>query len=97
MAKGKRRAATKSSTLVAHNFLPALSKPGKVIGDFISMPGSEWGGCPASQKASLFRCVVRQFDAVHEFPGGTKSAGFQVQEMGESGEGICFPGLLRVY
>ena len=55
MAKGKRRAATKSSTLVAHNFLPALSKPGKVIGDFISMPGSEWGGCPASQKASLFR------------------------------------------
>ena len=31
----------------------------------------------------MFRCVVRKFDAVHDF-GAFKSAGFKVQEMGES-------------
>ena len=63
MAKGKnKRVAASSSKLVAHNFLPTLSKPSKVIGDFVSIPGSDWGGCPAAQKASLFMCVVRQFE-----------------------------------
>ena len=30
---------------------------------------------------------------MHDFPGGNKSAGFQVQEMGESGEGSLEPGV----
>ena len=61
MGRGQtKRKVGSTSTLVAHNFLPALSKPSKIIGEFVSVQGSEWGGCPVAQKDSLFKCIVRR-------------------------------------
>ena len=73
--------------------LPSIVKPASAVGAFIEIQGLEWRGCPAADKEKWFKCIVRQFEAMHEFPGGTKSAGFQVQEMGESGEGSLEPGV----
>jgi hypothetical protein len=89
MAKGKNKAQPK---LIA-TLYPQLAKPLSAIGDFIELKGSEWGGCPASEKDNWFKCTVRKFEAVHEFPGGNKLPGFQVQEMGQSGEGSLEPGI----
>jgi len=47
MAKGKEPAA-KTGKLVAHNFLPTLSKPAHVNGDVISMQGKDWADRCAS-------------------------------------------------
>ena len=74
-----RRAPRSSRT----TFCPRLQKPQQTVGEFISIAGRDWSGCPAADKDKMFRCVVRKFDAVHDF-GAFKSAGFKVQEMGES-------------
>ena len=96
MGKRKAAAAGKGATkLAAHNFLPLalLTKPASVIGDYISLQGKEWTGCPAADKEKCwYRCTVRQFEAMHIF-GAFKSAGFEVQEMGASGEGSLEPGV----
>ena len=93
MAKGKRSATTSTAAgkLVAH-FLPTISKPAEIVGCFILLAGREWSGCPENDKDKIFRCIVRRFEAVHDF-GAFKSGGFQVQEMGESGEGSLEPGV----
>ena len=88
---GKGRKAAQPS--LAAQLLPQLAKPATAIGEFVEIQGSDWGSCPAADKDKWFKCIVRQFEAVHDFPGGTKSAGFQVQEMGESGEGSLEPGI----
>ena len=80
------------SSLVSHNFLPTLTKPQHVIGKFISLAGSEWQGCPNNDKDKVFCCVIRKFEAVHDF-GAFKTAAFEAQEMGESGEGSLEPGV----
>ena len=86
MAPKRKPAAGKSTPkLAAHNFLPMLTKPAEVIGDYVSLQGKEWTGCPAADKDKWFRCTVRRFEGVHDF-GAFKSAAFQVQEMGQSGE-----------
>lgn len=82
----------KTSKLVAHHFLPTLTKPSSVVGEFISIQGREWQGCSASDKDKWFRCIVRQFESMHDF-GAFKSAAFEVQEMGETGEGSLEPGV----
>ena len=51
-----------------------MSKPLSAVGLFVEIQGSDWGGCPAADKDKWFKCIVRQFEAVHNFPGGTKSA-----------------------
>jgi len=86
----KRKAKGSKASVVAH-FVPLLTKPAEVIGDYISMQGKEWPGCPAADKDKWYRCVVRHFEAMHEF-GAFKSAAFEVQEMGESGDGSLEPG-----
>ena len=86
----KRKAKGSKASVVAH-FVPLLTKPAEVIGDYISMQGKEWPGCPAADKDKWYRCVVRHFEAMHEF-GASKSAAFEVQEMGESGDGSLEPG-----
>ena len=83
----------KGQASLAAQLLPTLAKPSSAVGAFVELQGREWGGCPAADKEKWFRCIVRQFEAVHDFPGGSKSAGFQVQEMGESGEGSLEPGV----
>ena len=93
MAPKRKPAAGKATPkLAAHNFLPVLTKPAEVIGDYVSLQGKEWTGCPAADKEKWFRCTVRQFEGVHDF-GAFKSAAFQVQEMGQSGEGSLEPGV----
>ena len=93
MAPKRKLAAGKATPkLAAHNFLPVLTKPAEVIGDYVSLQGKEWTGCPAADKEKWFRCTVRQFEGVHDF-GAFKSAAFQVQEMGQSGEGSLEPGV----
>ena len=37
------------------------------------------GKLPGGRQREIVKCIVRQFEAVHEFPGGSRSAGFQVQ------------------
>ena len=44
MARGGKKPAAKISKLTAHNFLPGLTKPSSVIGDYVSMQGKEWTG-----------------------------------------------------
>jgi hypothetical protein len=81
-----------TSMLAAHNFLPTLTKPMEIIGDYIAMQGKDWTGCPSADKEKHYRCIVRKFKAMHNF-GTFKSAAFEVQEMGESGEGSLEPGV----
>ena len=81
-----------TSMLIAHNFLPTLTKPMEIIGDYIAMQGKDWTGCPSADKEKHYRCIVRKFEAMHNF-GTFKSAAFEVQEMGESGEGSLEPGV----
>ena len=38
------------SKLLAHNFLPTLTKPAAVIGDYISIQGKDFPGCPHADK-----------------------------------------------
>ena len=60
--RGSKALAKPTSKLIAHNFLPTLTKPQEVVGSFIVMPGREWAGCPAADKDKLFK-----FAAVHDF------------------------------
>jgi len=71
----KRKAAAPTSKLVAHNFLPLLTKPAAVIGDYVSIQGKDFPGCARADKEKWYRCTVRQFDAVHEL-AGRKTAAF---------------------
>ena len=79
MGKGPKKG--KASSLMAHHFLPQLSKPAHVIGEFIAMQGKEWSGCPAADKEKWYTLAVRKFEAVHDF-GAFKQSAFEVQEMG---------------
>ena len=73
MGKGKKAAPARLSA----QLLPVLKKPSSAVGLFVKIQGRDWGGCPASDKDKWFKCIVREFEAVHDLPGGTKSAGFQ--------------------
>ena len=47
MAPKRKPAAGKATPkLAAHNFLPMLTKPAEVIGDYVSLQSKEWTGCP---------------------------------------------------
>ena len=51
MAPKRKPAAGKATPkLAAHNFLPMLTKPAEVIGDYVSLQSKEWTGCPAADK-----------------------------------------------
>ena len=94
MARGKGKASAKQSSLRAAGLLPTLKKPAEAVGMAIHVPGSFWARCPAADKAKIFKCNVREFDALHKFPGGQPpQAAFEVQEMGEKGDGSLEPGV----
>ena len=49
MPSSKRKPAAGRNTpklTAAHNFLPLLTKPAEVVGEYIAMRGKEWQGCP---------------------------------------------------
>ena len=94
MARGKGKACAKQSSLRAAGLLPTLKKPAEAVGMAIHVPGSFWARCPAADKAKIFKCNVREFSALHKFPGGQPpQAAFEVQEMGEKGDGSLQSGL----
>ena len=84
--KGKQKV-TKQVTLARANVLPMLSKPATAIGKECHVPGDFWEKCHEGDKEKIFKCTVLEFDAMHTFDRGIKSAAFEVKEMGESGEG----------
>ena len=54
----------------------------------LHVPGAFWDKCPAADKEKSYKCLVREFAALHKFGGGQPpSAAFEVQEMGEKGTG----------
>ena len=86
MARGKGKA--KQHSLRAAGMLPMLKKPAEAVGHYLHVPGAFWDKCPAADKEKSYKCVVREFAALHKFGGGQPpSAAFEVQEMGEKGTG----------
>lgn len=59
------------------NFYPELKKTAHAIGKFIAVPGSYWDNCPAADKDKMYKCVVIDFVALHDF-GTYKGSGFTV-------------------
>ena len=86
MARGKGKA--KQNSLRAAGMLPMLKKPSEAVGHYLDVPGAFWDKCPAADKEKIYKCLVREFAALHKFSGGQPpSAAFEVQEMGEKGTG----------
>ena len=82
----------KQSSLGGAGLLPLLKPVGSAVGKYCNVPGSFWEGCPAADKDKVFRCIVEEFVALHDF-GSRKSAAFRAKEMGESGTGSLEPGV----
>ena len=92
MARGKGKA--KQNSLRAAGMLPMLKKPSEAVGHYLDVPGAFWDKCPAADKEKIYKCLVREFAALHKFSGGQPpSAAFEVQEMGEKGTGSGAPQL----
>ena len=64
-----------------------------MIGNFCTVSGKFWQGCPAADKEKRFLCTVIEFSALHDFGEGRKGAGFKLKEMGEDGRGSLEPGI----
>ena len=74
-------------------YFSLLAKPASAAGEFVDTLGSFWDKCPADDKAKIFKCLVVEFRAIHDFGAGRKGAGMLVKEMDESGEGSLEPGV----
>lgn len=103
MARGKRKRDV-GTTVAGRNVhqqsladlrvLPQLKKPTAAAGEEVLVLGSYWTRCAQSDKEKNYICIVREFDALHSWPGPgqteadksvDKSAGMQLQLMGEEG------------
>ena len=89
---GRGTKARKQPSLLQH-CLPMLPKPGAACGKYADVLGKYWDKCPAADKARIFKCIIVEFKAIHDFGGGVKGAGMLMKEMGESGEGSLEPGI----
>lgn len=81
MGQSKRRsskAPTKQGTIIGagKKFYPLL-KAQAPIGKFIHVPGSYWERCPIADKEKIYKCLVVEFIACHDF-GHHKSNGYKV-------------------
>ena len=83
----------KQTSLASTNVLPMLNGPAKAIGKDCLVPGAFWQGCPEGDKKKKYKCTITDFDALHTWDKGGKSAAFQLKEMGESGTGSLEPGI----
>ena len=94
MARGKGKKAAVQSTLRIAGILPTLKKPSEAVGRKAHVPGSYWEKCAAADKDKKYVCIVREFDALHRFTGGrAPGAAFELQEMGEDGQGSLEQGV----
>jgi hypothetical protein len=88
MARGKGK--TKQSSLQSAGMLPTLKKPAEAVGHFMTSctcPASSGSAAlpPTRRKSTSAWCA---FEGLHKFAGGVPpSAAFEVQEMGETGDG----------
>ena len=83
--------ANKQASLAGAGVFPMLSKTSVAVGLHCLVPGGFWVGTPESDKKKLYKCIVTDLVAVHDF-AGRKGAGMRCKEMGESGEGSLEPG-----
>ena len=60
-----------------NNFYPELKKSAHAIGKYIAVPGSWWDNCPAADKDKVYKCMVVDFVAMHDF-GNYKGSGYKV-------------------
>ena len=91
MGRAGKRAGTARQLSV--QYFPLLPKPASAAGKFVDVPGKFWEGCPAADKAKIFKCIMVEFKAIHDFGGGRKGAGYLMKEMGESGADSLEPGV----
>ena len=89
---GRGTKARKQPSLLQH-CLPMLPKPAAACGKYADVLGKYWDKCPAADKDKIFKCIIVEFKAIHDFGGGVKGAGMLMKEMGESGEGSLEPGI----
>ena len=70
------------------DMLPLLKKPMEQIGKQVKVGGAFWeGSMTAEEQKTDYFCTIVDFSLLHTFPGGLKSAGYQMQEMGPDGTG----------
>ena len=66
--------------------LPLIKKPLEIIGMYINVPGAYWQGrMSATEKETMYKCVVREHSAMHKFIDGTMKEAFELHEMGAAG------------
>jgi hypothetical protein len=74
--------------IVSSTLLERHCKASRGTGHFMHVPGEFWERCAAADKKKIYKCLVREFEGLHKFAGGVPpSAAFEVQEMGETGDG----------
>ncbi|KAL1525346.1 hypothetical protein AB1Y20_020206 [Prymnesium parvum] len=93
MPRGRGRGGGWQSNLARANFFPLLTKPNKAVGKYCHVPGSYWEGCANADKKKIYKCIVVEFEALHDFGEYGKAPAFKLKEMGETGEGSLEPGV----
>ena len=62
----------KSQPRITASLFPEVKRPMDLIGKIIGVPGSEWsygsGRVSAAEKATIFKCVLRNHTCVRKFP-----------------------------
>ena len=69
----------KQGSLLGHCW-PMLAKPVSAAGKYADVLGKFWDKCPAADKAKIFKCLVIEFKAIHDF-GGVKGAGMLLKDL----------------
>ena len=79
--RGRQASASRQAKIVGSGrmYYPLLKKSGIAIGKHLHIPGSYWESCPAGDKEKIFKCLIVEFIAVHDF-GSFKSNGYKVCE-----------------
>ena len=68
--------AKKQGSLLGH----CWPKPVSAAGKYADVLGKFWDKCPAADKAKIFKCLVIEFKAIHDF-GGVKGAGMLLKDL----------------
>lgn len=81
MVKSNRKRPASSQRKISAVAFPLLKKVAVALGKHVHIPGSFWDNCPAADTDKIFKCVVVEFVAVHDFGKGVKSDGFKVRAL----------------
>jgi hypothetical protein len=51
----------------------------EVIGEYVNLLGSRWAGrMSEEEKSTIYKCIIRDFEALHKHPDGSMGQAFQV-------------------